>query len=112
VNSGREELLTDKPSASPGTSEPNEAMSWWSRPSAWVGIVEIVAGFLVGLAGVFLGFAYDSSVPLLVAVLGFSVGIVGLCLPGLILISRSRYRWWGQVIPFILLALYLLALRR
>ena len=92
-----------------GMELPN-ATPWWKRSSIWFGIFEVGLGLSLGFFGFRAGAIDGSSLGEVMATMSLFIGLFALCIPGLLLVRQSRYRWHGQLVPVALIALYFLAL--
>ena len=84
------------------------SLAGWRRPSLWAGIAEIIGG--AGLS--FAGCAYGVDMPplpLVAMLFGFIAPVVMVILPGALLVSGWRGRWWFQALPMLLLARLLIS---
>jgi hypothetical protein len=77
------------------------------RPSLWLACLEITAGLSLGLYGAVSSLATDESLAGIGAVVALLLAPTVLVIPGVLLFSRHRLRWLGQLIP-ISVALWLL----
>ena len=76
----------------------DENCRWWKRPSGWIGGLEIFLGGFVGLGGCWISIGTDASMAGPGAAFSLLLGLLGLVVPGLLMVRFHPRRWFSQLL--------------